>query len=56
MVRKTLIAATVALIPLTSIGLVEKAHAGYFDAYGFYHRTCHFYYNGYTGILWRVCS
>ncbi|MBV8092504.1 MAG: hypothetical protein JO110_04575 [Acetobacteraceae bacterium] len=51
MVRKTLIAAAVALIPLTSMGVVEKAHAGYF----IYQPTCHYFYNGYTGILWRVC-
>jgi hypothetical protein len=54
MVRKTLIAAAVALVALTSMGLAEKAHAGYFDVYGYYHRTCTIYYNAY--YWWRVCG
>ena len=52
MVRKTLIAAAVAVIPLTSMGLVEKADAGYYV----YYRTCHLYYSPYSGIVWRVCG
>ena len=48
MLRKIVIAAAV-LLSLTSMGLVENAHAGRFDISGNYVPTCHYHYD------WRIC-